>query len=266
MVILFGNTIMNDMHRMLLRIEYDGTPFVGWQSQENGKSIQSEIELAAKKLTTQPISVQGAGRTDAGVHALGQAAHLDVPLNFSAHSVMMGINSYLRTLPISILSAKVVDKEFNARFDAIERCYLYRILNRRGPPSLNAFRVWHLNYNLDVEAMKHAAQYLIGKHDFTSFRASQCQAKSPIRTMKSLEIKKVEDEIHLVAIAKSFLHNQIRNIAGSLVEVGRQRWRPNKMKDILIARDRRTAGPTAPPHGLYLSEIIYPENYLNRQS
>ena len=257
---------MIDKHRLLLRIEYDGTPFVGWQSQENGKSIQNEIEVAAQKLTTQPTCVHGAGRTDAGVHAIGQAAHLDVPLNYSAHSVMMGINSYLRTLPISILSAEIVNINFNARFDAVERCYLYRILNRKAPPSLNSFRVWHSRYKLDVEAMKHAARYLVGKHDFTSFRASQCQAKSPVRTIKTLEIKTVEDEIHLIAIAKSFLHNQIRNIAGSLVEVGKQRWSPNKIKDILAAKDRRVAGPTAPPYGLYLSDVTYPENYSNKQS
>ena len=255
-----------DMHRMLLRIEYDGTPFVGWQSQENGKSIQNEIEVAAQKLTTKPTPIQGAGRTDAGVHAMGQAAHLDVPLTYSTYSIMMGMNSYLRTLPISILSAKIVDTDFNARFDAVERCYLYRISNRKAPPSLNAFRVWHLSNELNIEAMKHAAQYLIGKHDFTSFRASQCQANSPIRTIKILEIKRIEDEIHFIVVAKSFLHNQVRNIVGSLIEVGKQRWKPSKIKDILSLKDRKVAGPTAPPHGLYLRDVVYPKKYLDKKS
>ena len=260
---LFGNIKMIDLHRMLLRIEYDGTSFVGWQSQKNGKSIQDEIEVAARKLITTPTRVQGAGRTDAGVHAMGQAAHLDVPTNYSTHSVMMGINSYLRNLPITVLSARIVDANFNARFDAVERCYLYRILNRRAPPSLDAFRVWHLRNELDVEAMNQAAKHLIGKHDFTSFRASQCQAKSPIKTMKLLNVKKIKDEIHVFANAKSFLHNQIRNIAGSLVEVGKGKWKPIEIKNILLARDRSLAGPTAPPQGLYLNDVIYPEKSLN---
>ena len=250
---------MVEMQRMILIIEYDGTPFVGWQSQQNGKSVQDEIEVAAQKLTTKPTRVQGAGRTDAGVHAMGQAAHIDVPLNYSTHSVVMGINSYLGNLPISILSANVVNADFNARHDAVERHYIYRILNRKAPPSLNAFRVWHLSNELDIEAMNRASQYLVGKHDFTSFRASQCQANSPIRTMKTLEIKKVGHEIQIIAIAKSFLHNQIRNITGSLVEVGKNKWKPEQVKEILLAKDRKAAGPTAPPYGLYLRNVIYPK-------
>ena len=250
---------MPKLHRMLLRIEYDGTPFVGWQSQENGNSIQHELEVAAKKLTTQATSIQGAGRTDAGVHATGQAAHLDVPSNYTAHSVMMGLNSYLDASPISILSAEKVDAEFNARFDAIERRYLYRIFTRKVRPSLNKFRVWHITKELDIEAMKSAARHLVGTHDFTSFRASQCQAKSPVRTMESIEIEKVDDEIHIKAIARSFLHNQIRNITGSLVEVGKGRWQPDKIKEIRETKDRRAAGPAAPPYGLYLTDVIYPD-------
>ena len=248
---------MPKLHRMLLRIEYDGTPFVGWQSQENGNSIQNELEVAAKKLTTQATSIQGAGRTDAGVHATGQAAHLDVPSKYTTRSVMMGLNSYLDASPISILSAEKVDAEFNARFDAIERRYLYRIFTRNVRPSLNKFRVWHITKELDIEAMKSAARHLVGTHDFTSFRASQCQAKSPVRTMESIEIEKVDDEIHIKAIARSFLHNQIRNITGSLVEVGKGRWQSEKIKEIREAKDRQAAGPAAPPHGLYLTDVIY---------
>jgi len=246
------------LHRMLLRIEYDGTPFVGWQSQENGNSIQHELELAAAKLTTHTTPIQGAGRTDAGVHATGQAAHLDVPSNYTTRSVMMGLNSYLETSPISVLSAEKVDSAFNARFDAIERHYLYRIFTRNARPSLDKFRVWHITKPLDIDAMTRAAQHLIGTHDFTSFRASQCQAKSPIRTMQSIEIEKVGDEIHITAIARSFLHNQIRNITGSLVEVGKGRWHSDKIKEIREAKDRQAAGPAAPPYGLYLTDVIYP--------
>ena len=263
---LFGNMVTVKMNRMLLRIEYDGTPFVGWQTQENGNSIQKELEVAAQKLIGEPTHIQGAGRTDSGVHAVGQAAHLDVPLNYSTHSVMMGLNSYLKGLPISVLSATKVGSEFSARFDAIERHYLYRILIRRAPPSLNAYRVWHLKNELDYEAMNIAAQYLVGKHDFTSFRASQCQALSPIRTMKTLKINKVDDEIHVIAIAKSFLHNQIRNITGTLVEIGKRKWMPEKLKDILQAKNRQAAGPSAPPHGLYLKDVIYPENSFIREN
>ena len=251
---------MNNLNRMLLRIEYDGTPFVGWQSQENGNSVQHEIEVAAGKLTTHSTTIQGAGRTDAGVHATGQAAHLDVPFNYSTHSVMMGLNRYLEASPISILSAEKVNSKFNARFDAIERRYLYRIFTRDARPSLDKFRVWHLIKKLDIEAMNKAAEHLIGTHDFTSFRASQCQAKSPVRTMQSLEIKKVGHEIHIIAIAKSFLHNQIRNITGSLVEVGKGRWDSDKIKEILNAKNRQEAGPAAPPYGLYLTDVIYPED------
>ena len=246
------------LHRMLLRIEYDGTPFVGWQSQENGNSIQHELEVAAAKLTTHTTPIQGAGRTDAGVHATGQAAHLDVPSNYTTRSVMMGLNSYLEASPISVLSAEKVDGAFNARFDAIERRYLYRIFTRNARPSLDKFRVWHITKPLDIDAMTRAAQHLIGTHDFTSFRASQCQAKSPIRTMQSIEIEKVGDEIHITTIARSFLHNQIRNITGSLVEVGKGRWHSDKIKEIREAKDRQAAGPAAPPYGLYLTDVIYP--------
>ena len=242
---------------MLLRIEYDGTPFVGWQTQENGNSIQKELEVAAQKLIGEPTHIQGAGRTDSGVHAVGQAAHLDVPLNYSTHSVMMGLNSYLKGLPISVLSATKVGGEFSARFDAIERHYLYRILIRRAPPSLNAFRVWHLKNELDYEAMNIAAEYLVGKHDFTSFRAAACQAKSPVKTLTDLRISKVEDEIHIEAYARSFLHHQVRNIVGTLKLVGEGKWDRTDILSALAARDRSAAGPTAPATGLYLMAVIY---------
>jgi len=254
---------MTELHRMLIKIEYDGTPFVGWQSQENGDSIQHEIEIAAHKLTTRSTAVQGAGRTDAGVHAIGQAAHLDVPLKYTTRSVMMGLNSYLESKPISIVSATRVANDFNARFDAIERRYLYRMLTRAARPSLDKYRVWHLAKILDIKSMQEAAQHLEGKHDFTSFRATHCQAKSPIRTLQSLEVRAAGDEIHIIAIARSFLHNQIRNITGSLVEVGKGKWNPNRIKEILAAKDRREAGPTAPPDGLYLTDVIYPDSVVN---
>ena len=245
------------MKRYKIKIEYDGTPFIGWQRQDNGLSVQECIETAIESLFQEKPTLFGAGRTDSGVHATGQAAHLDVPSKYTTRSVMMGLNSYLDASPISILSAEKVDAEFNARFDAIERRYLYRISTRNVRPSLNKFRVWHITKELDIEAMRSAARHLVGTHDFTSFRASQCQAKSPVRTMESIEIEKVDDEIHIKAIARSFLHNQIRNITGSLVEVGKGRWQSEKIKEIRDAKDRQAAGPAAPPHGLYLTDVIY---------
>ena len=244
--------------RILLSIEYDGKSYHGWQEQKNPNTIQGKIQESIYKFSQEKVKLLVAGRTDAGVHATGQAAHLDVPSNYTTRSVMMGLNSYLETSPISVLSAEKVDSAFNARFDAIERHYLYRIFTRNARPSLDKFRVWHITKPLDIDAMTRAAQHLIGTYDFTSFRASQCQAKSPIRTMQSIEIEKVGDEIHITAIARSFLHNQIRNITGSLVEVGKGRWHSDKIKEIREAKDRQAAGPAAPPYGLYLTDVIYP--------
>ena len=245
--------------RYLIRIEYDGTGLVGWQRQDNGPSVQQFLEEAAEKLTGQPTAIQGSGRTDSGVHALGQAAHLDVPAHFDNRAVMRGLNAWLRSDQIAVLSAEQVGDEFNARFDAIERRYLYRILDRPVPSAINRHRLWHHKVPLDETAMHQAAQHLVGRHDFTSFRATQCQANSPVRTVDALTVSREGDEIHIIAIARSFLHHQIRNFAGSLSLVGRGKWTESDLKAALEACDRSAAGQTAPAHGLYLTDILYPE-------
>jgi len=242
---------------MLIRIEYDGTGLVGWQRQENGPSVQASLEQAAEKLTTRPTPVQGSGRTDAGVHATGQAAHLDVPAHFSETAVVRGLNALLDTPQVTVLAATAVADGFNARFDAVQRAYLYRILNRQTPAALRRNHVWHHRAKMDVEAMQAAAQSLIGRFDFSSFRAAGCQATSPVRTMDFLSVTRIEDEIHITARARSFLYHQIRNITGSLVQVGIGKWSVEEFIRIRDARDRTQAGPTAPPQGLYLTQIDY---------
>jgi len=244
--------------RVLITIEYDGGPFVGWQRQDNGLSVQGAIEAAAAAFVNAPVAVSGAGRTDAGVHATGQAAHLDVPVRFSANRVQEALNAHLADLPITIHSAQDVAADFHARFDAIGRRYLYRILPQRQRPALDRGRVWHHKLPLDTERMAEAAQYLLGRHDFTSFRATHCQADSPVRTLDRLDVRTAGAEIHIHAEARSFLHHQVRNITGSLALVGVGKWQPDDIPKILAAADRRMAGPTAPAEGLYLVGVDYP--------
>ena len=245
------------LKRMLIRLEYDGTGLVGWQRQDNGPSVQGYLEQAAEKLTTRPTLVQGSGRTDAGVHATGQAAHLDVPAHLSHKDVVRGLNAWLETPQVAVLSAQDVAEDFNARFDAVQRAYLYRLLSRDTPSALRRQQVWHHRATLNVEAMHKAAQSLVGRYDFTSFRAAGCQANSPIRTMDELSVICADDEIHITARARSFLYHQIRNITGSLVQVGIGKWSVDDFIRVRDAKDRSQAGPTAPPHGLYLTEIDY---------
>ena len=245
------------LQRMLIRIEYDGTGLVGWQRQNNGPSVQAFLEQAAKKLTTRPTPVQGSGRTDAGVHATGQAAHLDVPNHLTAIDVMRGLNALLETDQVSVVLAQPVAATFNARFDAVQRSYLYRILVRPTPSALRRNAVWHHRAKLDVTAMHEAAQTLIGRFDFSSFRAAGCQANSPIKTMDDLSVLQADDEIHITAKAKSFLYHQIRNITGTLVQVGIGKLDVTAFKRIRDAKERVEAGPTAPPQGLYLTQIDY---------
>ena len=244
--------------RMLIRIEYDGTDLVGWQRQDNGPSVQGYLEQAAEKLTTHPTLVQGSGRTDAGVHATGQAAHLDVPVHLSETAVVRGLNAWLETPQVAVLSAQQVADDFHARFDAVQRAYLYRLISRDTPSALRRNQAWHHRAKLDVEAMHKAAQSLIGRYDFSSFRAAGCQANSPLRTMDELSVRCSGDEIHITARARSFLYHQIRNITGSLVQVGIGKWSIDEFVRIRDAKDRRQAGPTAPAYGLYLTDIQYP--------
>jgi len=247
------------MPRFKLTIEYDGTNFVGWQRQANGPSVQEAIEQAAVAYCQTDIVVHGAGRTDAGVHAKGQVAHVDIPRNDKGEKVRAALNSHLRPLPIAILKAERVGENFHARFSALERLYLYRLSVRRAPLAIEVNRAWWLARMLDVNAMTRAAQTLIGKHDFTTFRATECQAKSPIKTLDEIRVESEGDMIDIWVRAKSFLHHQVRNIVGTLVLVGDGKWNAEDMAHALQAKDRKAGGPTAPPSGLYLISVIYPD-------
>lgn len=245
------------MSRFKLTIEYDGSPFRGWQRQDNGPSVQETLENAVFALTGESALVQGAGRTDSGVHALAQVAHVDISKDFPADTVRDALNHHVRPYPVSVLAVEAVDEDFHARFSATGRAYLFRILNRRAPPALDEGRVWWQAMPLDAQAMHEGAQELIGHHDFTSFRASECQAKSPEKTLDRLDVSRAGDEIHIVAEARSFLHHQIRNIAGTLQLVGSGKWRAADVARALRARDRSAGGPTAPAQGLYLTRVDY---------
>jgi tRNA pseudouridine38-40 synthase len=247
------------MPRFKLTLEYDGSPFVGWQRQANGLSVQEVLETAVERYCQIKGQVQGAGRTDAGVHALGQVAHVDLPRNDRVEVVANALNAHLRPHLVSVLKAEAVPEDFHARFSAIERGYEYRILNRRGPAALDGSRVWWVAAPLDVDAMHAGAQALIGRHDFTSFRATVCQADSPVRTIDALSVSRQADMVVLTVRARSFLHHQVRNIMGTLKLVGEGKWNPRDVARALAARDRAEGGPTAPPTGLYLTHVRYPD-------
>jgi len=239
-------------------VEYDGHGYVGWQRQKTGSSIQQSIEEAIHKFSGERVRVFGAGRTDAGVHALRQAAHFDLNRDTSADTVRDALNAHLRAQSISILSAQLVSSNFHARFSATERSYIYKILNRHSPPAIGAGRVWHLKKLLDTEAMDKAAQVLVGEHDFTTFRATMCQAKSPIKTLTALSVVRANDLVTISARAPSFLHHQIRNFVGTLRLVGEGKWTDIDVKNALLSQDRSKGGETAPSSGLFLADVIYP--------
>jgi len=243
--------------RWKIIVEYDGGPFVGWQRQNNGPSVQAALEDAVAGFSGEQVAVHGAGRTDSGVHALGQSAHFDLARATDADTVRDALNFHLKPNPVAVLQADAVDGDFHARFSATRRHYLYRILNRRPPPTLDAGRVWHVTAPLDTDAMHAAAQRLIGNHDFTSFRAAACQADSPVKTLDLLAVSRAGEEIHITANARSFLHHQVRNMAGTLKLVGEGKWSADDVDDALAARDRGKAGPTAPAEGLYLARVDY---------
>ncbi|MCG8620428.1 MAG: tRNA pseudouridine(38-40) synthase TruA [Proteobacteria bacterium] len=247
------------MPRFFLTLEYDGSDFVGWQRQSNGTSVQGCLEEAAQAITGEAVAVLAAGRTDAGVHALGQVAHADLPSRFTTTQLPLALNAHLPPT-IRIITARQVPDEAHARFSATMRSYRYRILNRRIAPALLRGRVWHLSSPLDDKAMHTAAQHLIGTHDFTSFRSLACQAKSPIRTLNKLSVSRQGDEVMVDAEALSFLHNQVRIMVGSLVLVAQNKWQPEDMARVLVAKDRSKAGATAPPHGLYFVGVAYPSS------
>jgi tRNA pseudouridine38-40 synthase len=244
--------------RWRLTIEYDGGPFMGWQRQDHGPSVQQTLEEALRRMTTELAAFTAAGRTDAGVHAVAMTAHVDVMKSLTAHRLREGLNALVRPHPIAILDVAEVADDWHARFSCIGRRYRYRILNRRAPPALDAGRVWHIAVPLDLEAMQQGAAQLVGRHDFTTFRSAHCQSDSPVKTLDALEISKVGEEIHVEAAARSFLHHQMRSMVGCLALVGRNQWQPDDMRKALEARDRAALGLNAPPHGLYFVEAVYP--------
>jgi tRNA pseudouridine38-40 synthase len=248
------------MPRYRLTLEYDGAPFVGWQRQVGAPSVQEALETAATAINGgERVEATAAGRTDAGVHALGQAAHLDLLKDMPPDKVRDALNAHLRPAPIAVLDAARAADDFHARFDAVGRGYLYRIINRRADLALDRGRAWRAPSPLDAEAMHTAAQALVGRHDFTTFRDSQCQADSPVKTLDEISVTRRGEEIRITCAARSFLHRQVRSMVGSLVEVGRGREGPQWIAEILVAADRTRCGPVAPPDGLYLASVLYPD-------
>ena len=245
------------MGRYKITIEYDGSHFCGWQKQKDALSVQEVLEKAVYDFSHETVEIQGSGRTDAGVHALGQVAHFDLSKETTPFRVKEALNALVRPYPIAILDCEEVSDDFNARFSAKKRFYIYRILNRRTPPALDRERVWHIVQPLDIEKMKEAAALMPGKHDFSTFRASECQAKTPVKTLDSFEIEQKGEEIVCFVSARSFLHHQVRNMVGSLVLVGQGVWTVADFKAAFEACDRKKGGPTAPAQGLYLSHILY---------
>ena len=252
------------MPRYALKIEYHGAPFVGWQRQIDQRSVQGAIEDALARFEPRLHQIAAAGRTDAGVHALGQVAHCDMQNDWDPFRLSEALNYHLKPAPIAIVACARVTDDWHARFSALERQYLYRIVMRRAPVTVQAGLVWQVKQKLDVDAMRAAAQMLIGKHDFTTFRSTVCQAKSPIKTLDRLDVTEVDTlygpEVHFDVRARSFLHNQVRSFVGSLERVGAGGWTPQDMKSALEARDRASCGPVCPPEGLYLAAVTYPED------
>jgi tRNA pseudouridine38-40 synthase len=245
------------MTRFKLSIEYDGGPFVGWQRQENGLSIQQVLEEAVFKTVQEHAMVYGAGRTDAGVHALGQVAHVDIEKPIAPDRLMAAMNFHAKPNPVAVTACEIAPEDFHARFSATGRAYLYRIVNRRAPLALERGHAWLVCTPLDAAAMHEAAQRLLGRHDFTSFRAALCQAQSPVKTLDRLDVLRQGEEIQVIAEARSFLHHQVRNMVGTLRLVGEGKWSADDVARALAARDRSAGGPTAPPDGLYLTRVSY---------
>jgi tRNA pseudouridine38-40 synthase len=248
------------MPRFKLILEYDGAPFVGWQRQENGRSVQDALESALLAMTGAHVTAHGAGRTDAGVHALGQVAHVDLERDWDPFRLGEGLNALLHPNPVAIRGVERVGADFDARHSASARHYLYRIVNRRAPLTFGRGSAWRVKLRLDAEAMHEAARTLIGKHDFSTFRDSQCQANSPIRTLDRLDVRREGDDILFEASARSFLHRQVRSMVGTLVEVGTGRWSASQFNAAFEAADRSRCGQVAPAHGLYLVRVDYVEN------
>lgn len=245
------------MPRYRLLVEYDGTGFVGWQRQENGLAVQQVVEEAIERFCGERVTTFAAGRTDAGVHALGQVVHVDLARDADADTVRDAVNFHLKPAAVAVLAAERAAADFHARFSAVGRAYLYRIANRRAPLALDRGRAWWVPAPLDAEAMHEAARRLLGRHDFGAFRAAECQADSALKTLDVLDVERDGDEIRVTARARSFLHHQVRNMVGTLKRVGEGKWTADDVTRILESRDRAAAGPTAPACGLYLTEVVY---------
>ena len=245
------------MPRYKLTIEYDGSPFAGWQIQADQPTVQGVLTTAIEALSGEKTLVQGAGRTDAGVHARGQVAHVDLGRDWDTDTVRDALNAHLRPHPVAVLAAERVAEGFNARTSAVKRHYLYRIINRRADLTVDAGYAWRVPRPLDAAAMHAAAQRLIGKHDFTTFRSTECQAKSPVKTLQQLDVERQGDELQVTTSARSFLHSQVRSMVGSLVMAGEGKWSADDLARVLAARDRTACGQVAPPDGLYLMKVDY---------
>lgn len=252
------------MVRIALKVEYHGAPFAGWQRQADQPSVQGAIETALAKLEPGPHTIAAAGRTDAGVHGLAQVAHCDLQKDWTPFRLSEALNYHLKPDPVSIVDAAIVDDDWHARFSALERRYLFRILMRRAPATHQVGLVWQINHALDIDAMQEGANHLLGHHDFTTFRSSICQAASPVKTLDELRIERVEmpwgAEAHFHVRARSFLHNQVRSFVGTLERVGAGTWAPDDVKDALDAKNRAACGPVSPPQGLYLAGVGYPKD------
>jgi tRNA pseudouridine38-40 synthase len=246
--------------RFRLTVEYDGRPFMGWQRQAHGPSVQQAIEEAVTAITGEQAVLHAAGRTDAGVHALAMAAHVDIERPITPFRLADGLNAKLRPLPVAIVAAREVPGDWHARFSCIGRRYVYRIANRRAPLALEAGRAWRVPVVLHADVMNHAAQVLVGRHDFTTFRSAHCQAESPVKTLDRLTVRRLGETIEIEAAARSFLHHQVRSMVGCLELVGRGKWSERDLKRALQARDRAALGFNAPPDGLYFVEAVYEED------
>jgi tRNA pseudouridine38-40 synthase len=246
------------MTRFALTLEYDGGPFAGLQRQENAPSVQAAVEEAVLAVTGEQVTLHAAGRTDTGVHALAMRAHVDIAKDIAPFRLMEALNAHLRPDPVAVLACEPVSDEWHARFSCIGRAYEYRIANRRAPLTLEKGRAWRVGPPLDAEAMHAAAQTLVGKHDFTTFRSVQCQAASPVKTLDQLDVRREGEHVIVEAAARSFLHHQVRSMVGCLALVGMGRWKPERIAEALAARDRRALGLNAPPHGLYFVRAFYP--------
>ncbi|MBA4163999.1 MAG: tRNA pseudouridine(38-40) synthase TruA [Erythrobacter sp.] len=245
------------MTRFALTLEFDGTPFVGLQRQESGPSVQQAVEEAAERVTGERVTLHSAGRTDAGVHALAMRSHLDIYKPIEPFRLMEALNAHLRPDPVAVTHCEAVPDDWHARYSCIGRRYLYRIVNRRAPLTIDLNRAWQVPQELDENTMHRAAQTLVGRHDFTTFRSAHCQAESPVKTLDRLEVERTGEEVRIHAAARSFLHHQVRSMVGCLALVGMGRWREAQLAEALAARDRQALGLNAPPHGLYFVEAVY---------